>query len=164
LLRIHLGQKTIDVVYRLPENKDYAVVALFEAQDGTVRRYPSRGVVSRHDYGGRDIRLQMVWGKVDGQMQITQSWSGMQYPRNDGVWDDMQMTMMSGRDAEKDVWQGYDVVAYAHSRTDIEPRREIPDSTDHITRIIGRKRFVGILGVKAFPNEDEAKAEVYKRR
>jgi hypothetical protein len=164
VLRKHLGLSTINAVYRLPADKDYAVVVLFECQDGVIEPCPARAVVSRELFDGADMRLQMIWGKVNGKMMITQSWSGVTETRNNGFWDDMMTWSVTGRDAQKEFWEGYEVVAHAESRAEIEPRREIPDSANDITRTVGRKRFVGILGVKPFASKAEANAEVYGRR
>ena len=106
------------------------------------------------------MRLELMWGKVNGRMTISENWSGYGGRAND-FWEHINGTRVYGRDVTKPVWNGYEVVAVGQSDAMIEPRRVIPNESDEIALTLGRRRFVTIIGVKACATKAEADAAVY---
>ena len=128
LLRRHLGLRSFQVLYRFPDGKDHLSVVRAEIRDGTPVPGPPRGHFSREQVGGPELRLEMVWGKVNGTMTVTDGWSWNTSPRSDGFWESINALHTYGRDAKKPVWQGYEVVAFGESDARIEPGGELPDA------------------------------------
>jgi hypothetical protein len=162
LLRSHLGLRSFRALYRLPEGTEYLVVSIFEVEDGGKPRPGVRARLSRDDIGGSEVRLEFMWGKVNGRMTISDNWSDFG-GRADGFWEHINGIHIYGRDVKKPVWNGYEVVAYGQSDSMIEPRRDIPDETDDVALAIGRRRYVAIIAVKPCATKAEADAAVYGR-
>lgn len=161
MVRTHLGLRSLRALYRIPVDKDHLVVTTFEVEDGGRPRPMFTAHWSRDDLGGSDVRLELIWGKVDGRMMVTVNWTGFGRQPDD-FWENISDLTIHGRDLKKPVWQGYEVVAYGQSKSMIEPRRPFANESDEIARVIGRHRFVAILAVKPCATESEARAEAYR--